>query len=359
MKNSNKWVVLVLSALSMNLESAFAQSSEQVVIDGRDSVLQLRLDSEESHTLYSQRIVPDTCYRTEQRGYRDVFVTQIRHECAVEHLCRVHNENVCRTGTNGVQSCILTPLNKCGDENVCRDVSVLLNHPEPVYVQVAYACTKVETYASGTELDYLVTADVNLNIAALPVGSRAREVLQASLSGTNLSLASVSSEGSLLFLAIGQVSNQVTQTKRENGAGQKVVTANYDIQAVSAKDLKSPLTSITGSRIEDGVLKFSIGKVVHPEMLNIALHVDKHRNLIGRKDLFTGVLSSAQVVLNDVGNQTEVSIDLSQLDRGSEMNKGKLKFEITVSSDAGQLGTLLNPKVMGAKSINGTYEVKL
>jgi hypothetical protein len=359
MKNLNQAFILVLSAIA--LESGAFASSDNLVINGSRDQFQLTLDSEETHTLYDQREVPDVCYRTEQVGYRSVYETIYRQECSIQNVTRTRNEQVCRPGAaeGAAEVCITTPISRTNPERVCRNVAHVVERRVPNYEQVAYGCTRIETYAVGEELDYLVTAHVDVTVNPLPEGSRANEVLSANLSGSTHTLRSLSSSGSILLFVNSQVSSQIISAKVGTRAGQKLVTANHVIQPVAARDVKSPLSGISNMRLDRGVLKFVTGKVVLPQYLSIALDISKRRNLIGRKDLFKGVLARANYRLQSLGDRTEVSVDLGQLANNAEMRSGKVRFEITVGSDASDLGTLLNPQVMGATTVQNTLDVKL
>src|SRR5687768_6016830 len=89
-----KTLVLALLALQLAALPALAEG-QQISFDGSTSTYSVGLASQQTHTLYESREVPDTCYRREFVGYRPECRTYWRNECYPHDRCRDVREQVC------------------------------------------------------------------------------------------------------------------------------------------------------------------------------------------------------------------------------------------------------------------------
>lgn len=116
-------VALVILALAPS-----ASFAENFTFDGKQLENNFSFDDVESHTIYGEQEVPDTCYRTEQDGYRNECHTEYERDCQniIGHECHTEYHQECHQTTR--QEC--TPITRHECTPITRRECHQVNHRE-------------------------------------------------------------------------------------------------------------------------------------------------------------------------------------------------------------------------------------
>ncbi len=361
------WATACMLALSLS-GGAWAQDSGnppgaeaatvELHFNGAAEQKSLELQGQEGHTVFETRVVPDTCYRQVLDHYERICHTEFRNECTpiAHQVCRDGFRQECTPITR--RECVgLPPYQTCHDvsdrvcrtvpyrdcrtewEQVCRPIWFPVCHDEPRYRSEAYACTKTIQVPVGYEIDYQVTARVQVTFESAAGSVQADETLQLQLDGAQLKLKPAKLSNLLLIETNSTFDTQVTAPK------QKVVNATYTLRFVPLDEVLKPadgaLQDFDWIRNE---MSFSVPRVSHPEYLATSLRIARQQ-LVGEKKRFDGVVPAEALRLEDRGDRTRVIINLQRLglDLGSDA-KYNVELQIKAWNTRGQ--TLLNPELL-------------
>lgn len=241
--------------------SLFADSfdSKQFFYNGSSSQEQVSLSTEVTKTIYENRVVRSTCYRSTSRRV-------CRREC---------RNNRCR--------------------NVCRNV--ISRRPYTCYINRTVA---LEVF------DYENISNTTFNFTPTDAQENINETFVISQRGKYQSL-KVKGSGNYLV----KVKKQFEDVQRDDRA--RYVTTAYDVSLVDVSLAKKVLGSgINGVSLRSNILKFNLGTGFNFSDFSFNLKLLRNRSLGSDIMLFDrDVRAIAQI--NDNGFITEVSIDLNKL----------------------------------------------
>lgn len=355
--------LLVLAPMLLALVASGAQAqaleSQRLQFDGSRAVDNVLLNATESHTVYQTVTRPATCHRQELDGYENRCHTTSRYSCTSVYRQQCRIERVCNG--NGPRSvCREQRVCRSIPDRVCRYVPDTVCTREPRYRQVAYSCSRTETVPVGQELDFHVAGAFDVNYGPVPQGIQANESLVLSLSNGVPALALERGSNQLLVYSVAQVApvQIVRPDQGPQAPGEKRVAASFRLSFVSPSDVSSPVSqAVQGIAIEGNTLKFSVGRVVHPELLGVHVKI-KRQKFLSDPLVVEDQIQAQDLMLKDQGARSEVNVALTRYLK-EQIKDAKYDVEIVVSSQA-PAANLLNAALLPQqRQVEGKAEVNL
>ena len=299
---------MLVGLLSLALSFASIASSGETKTfnyDGTQNSVELLLRGDKTHTEYRYETRNSVCYRTEIIGYRTI--------------CTGGGYGGGYPGPRPGPRPGPTPGRTC--------------YQEPVYRQVAYACT--ETVRIPYEVkDFDVDARVIVDVTNLSGAMTAGEQFIVTLQADNLSIQSVGSKKFFLMLKKQSVRSSM------NGSV-KFIDGLYAIELIEAAPVLKALT-MTNISIENSVLSFGIGPVTSLANIGFSLNIVKKR--IGSDTvLFDRELVLSEVVINASNTGSAADVNVEKL--GVNLSGGK--YGLTAIAFFKAEGTLMNKSQFG------------
>jgi hypothetical protein len=211
--------------------------------------------------------------------------------------------------------------------STCREVYRCYTVPQ--YEERAYACQKTVSTPYQVK-DYDVVASVFYNFGQVPAGINAAERFNTSIKGDQITNSVVGSGQLVIF-------SERNETQKLTG---KVLSkaVNFKIEFASRDSLLSPFAVEPNSAtLKQGVLRYNIGVVEHPDTFQVHLNLKQKDTLLKRD------LAQNEYRLVDGGTHTIVEINLVAL--GVTLDPKK-KLEAKIISKLVLSGTILNRDIL-------------
>jgi hypothetical protein len=274
-------------------------NSTQVRISALGAQGESILNSEVTRTEYRTETYPDTCYRSEFNGYREVCDSgQYVQEC----------------GTNAL------------GEQICKDRWVPgACRQEPDYIDVPYTCYRERTISYQVKL-YDVVSRVFVNaVAGSSAPSVIDEVLAVTLTQESIQVSPVRVSGKNVL------SQKITSNVVQFDGRTKYIDNFIEITLGDKNDLLSPVIGgMKDLEVRGGLVTFTVGKVLRPDLFIV--RADFRDKKIGDDLQFIERdLLANEIEIVDEGTRSRVNIDLQRLGILSQMKGKKVVFTTTAS----------------------------
>lgn len=286
-----------------------AKDEKTFLYDGSRDSVELILKTEKYHTEYRVEEVPATCTRKEVAGYRSVC-----------------------TGSNYPGGYYPGPYHPAPHFPGRRHYPVPYTrtcYTEPYYRYVPYACTDTSRLPYQVK-DFDVETRAIVDVTNLSQVANPNEKFEVSVVGDEPAFRVV---GSKKFFVIKK-----KQDIRSTMVGSvKMIDALYVAELVEAAPILSAL-KMTNIAIVDSALKFKLGTVADTKNLSFKLTIVKERFLGSDKTILERELLASEVDVQNLGGESEASVDLNKL--GVKLEDGK--FSITAKVSPKFDGSLMN-----------------
>lgn len=357
---------MLVGALALGIQLASAQAAVQNSValrfDGTQTQENIALQDAITHTIYEDRRELYSCIQNEFAGYRRVCRMENRYSCRTEKVCRNIPDQVCQTKPNGEKTCKDITRRECRMERACGHYPEEVCSREPYYEPVVRTCERWNRVAVGEETDYIVNARVQVRFGQAPAGIRADEDLRIDLRGADLSIRAVRPSNRLVILVNKR---ETIQTIREKGAGagEKQIDTLYDVSFADAQAARLPLArGMKDLQVSNNRLTFTVGRIEIPELLHARLEIMREKSLSKDEYIYRGDLAADHTQFIDMGDHTQVSVNLSALSMKRELRGGKFNFHVFMTVKDSQGATVINPqtlKALGGETVKHQGSLKL